>query len=795
MSARTRDRARRTPSILLATLAWSVICACAKTPGFAPFTRAQAPTDPPPIATIQLEERPALILVEREGDPAPATALVLRHGRGGPASTALSGLLLSRLEALGLRNLDARAHGLGIEISYFVGSSKDLERFFQGVRRALNSPVRADEAGVARARRELATLGALRFSGEGERAVAACSGELGVLGSLDFDLEKPEVIEKLEEARVASFRAAAAALSVVGPEQLVADASAALASSGNWPTGAPDPDPWPDSDVSLVDRDSDRRQLSVALRIADTDAAIGAAELISREGSDLLARLQNLTPAWELRRASAIARRHGACLRLDVSPPAGDPGPDSAEVARVATLIEMGAHNAFELAQPGAFDQSVLRPTEPRRAAVLAAWRALPTKPANDAPVRRSIAYLARPHDAVSSADLARGLEQSRSRIEQPSLELRERQEPGQGELWMLLASPCGATAETLSEAGALALSLQALARGADNAGVQLEPWISPDGVGLLAHAPRRSPAEGSIAHAVRVAGALGRALMSRLGGPEIGGARAKLLEELGGRRFEGLSMALDGLSPEHPSWLEPRGLWQSVSDVPTEALDRARRRLIVSPLRLGILSQAPEQARVASQQLESWLLPWRVEPRECPAVRPDAARRGEAVIAVPDDSKFEGAYVGVTLEPPGPPSARAAQLSALILNRSGGRLDKALASIGAGASAQAHALGGSRRPVVLITVRALPERLSAAVEQVRSVLEQLARGAVTPEEFAKARRELAQGEARSRFDPRRRIVDLWHGERPAELGLEALRAAQAGCVRDSHWVVSVQPR
>lgn len=794
MPAWTRDGARRSlPSFFLALAL--LLGGCSNTPRVTPFSRApSAPAEPLPLERVVLEERPTLLLVTRDGDPKPAIAFVARHGRGGASSAALLGLLSARLEALGLRGLDARPHGLGFEISALVDGPSDLKRFFAAVRRALAAPVRADEPAIARARRELSTLGALRFAGKGETAVAECSGELGIEQATELDLGKDEGIEQLEAVRSACFRVDAAAFAVLGSGELLSDAPSALSDSGEWPTGSADPDPWPDGDVTFVDRERGKRQLSVALRLSNTDAAVGVGVVLGRDDSELLARLRNLTPPWQLQRASAIARRRGACLRLDLSPPQGDPGPTGAEVGRVATLVEIGAHSAFEMAEPGALDESVLRPSDPRRAAVLAAWRALPSEPPETAPMRRTIAYVAAPGDSVSGADLERALSESRARLERPSLETRERLEPGQGELWMLLASPCGTASEAFSDAGALALVLRALARGAGEGAVRFEPWITPDGVGLLAHGPRRSPTEPATSHAVRVAGALGRTLTSRLNGVELGGARVDLLNDLGGRPFAGFAMALEGLSPRHPSWLEPRGLWQSVSELPTESLERARRGLLASRLRLSILSQASEQAPAAAAQLESWLLPWRAEPRACPNVRSEAARRGEARVEVRSDSGFEGAYVGIALGASGARSARVAQISAVILNRARGRLERALAGLGPGTSARAHALGGSRRPVLLIEVRALPERLSDAVNRVRSVLDQLALGSVTKEELWYASRELARVEARGRFDPRRRIVELWHGASIPEIEIGALQAAHSGFGQAVHWVVSVAP-
>lgn len=751
--------------------------------------------EPVPIERVVVEDRPPLTLVARGGDPQAAAAFVARHGRGGPASAALLGLVAGRLESAGVSGFEARAHGLGIELSRLVASEDELSRFFAAVQRSLAAPVRAGEPALARAKGELASLSALRFAGPGEAAVARCSGELGLgEGPAAPDLSSAAGLGWLEAVRNASFRADAAAFAVLGGEALLSAAADALEDSDSWPSEGADEDPWPESDFAAVDREGGTRQLSLALWLPDADAAVFAGASLASPGSELLVRLEHLTPAWRLTRASAIARQRGACLRLDVTPrAAGDPGPPASEVALVAALVERSARAALAQAEPGALDESVLRPSDPRRAALLAAWRGLPSGDAREEP-RRSVAYIGGPSDSLTSADLARALENARARLLRPSVEVSERLESGQGELWLLLASPCGTAAETLSDAGAFALTLRTLAENMSGRGVRFEPWITPDGVGLLAHGPRLSPSEPALTQASRIAAALGRALTAPLDGAALGSARAELLKELGGRPFPGFALALEGLAPDHPSWLEPRGLFRSVSELPTEGLERARRLLLSSPLRLSVLSSAAAQARAASIELESWLSPLRSEPRDCAVVRPEAPRRGQARVEAPRDGAFEGAYVAVALGSPGADSARIAELSALLLNRNGGLLERALASGGGAGTARAHALGGTRRPALLVDVRALPERLPDAVGRVRNALDQLARGAVRSDDYAEAARELERLELQARFDPRRRIVDLWRAEPLPQPNLAAVRAAQAGLGSAAHWVVNVVP-
>ncbi|MEJ7730193.1 MAG: hypothetical protein WKG00_13360 [Polyangiaceae bacterium] len=71
----------------------------------------------------------------------------------------------------------------------------------------------------------------------------------------------------------------------------------------------------------------------------------------------------------------------------------------------------------------------------------------------------------------------------------------------------MLLASPCGVGDEGAEDAGMTALAATAAVRSrrGKERDVQLEPWVSADGVGVLAHAAPRDGRETPEALARRV--------------------------------------------------------------------------------------------------------------------------------------------------------------------------------------------------------------------------------------------------------------------------------------------------
>lgn len=741
-----------------------------------------------------MDDRPPLAVVGRSGDPQWALAFTANHARGATLSAALAGLVGARLEARGLSGIDARAHALGFEIAWLASNADQAARFVGAVHDALQTPVRANDPALARAKREALTVRALPFAGPGDAAVAACSGDLGVLTpSHEPDLNTPAGLARLESARNAVFRARAAAFGALGPGEFLDAAADALASGEDWPTAAPDADPWPAGDTVTAEAGGNARRLSVALRIADADAAASAGAALGAPGSDLVARLAAFAPAWTLERSAAIARPRGACLRLDVAPPRGDQGPAPMEIARAAALVESSARAELARAEPGALDESLLHPTDPRRAAALAAWRALEGRD-RAGPERLAVAYVADATDTIAAPEITRAVAAARARTEKRSIELIQRVESGQGELWMLLASPCGTLLESAADAGSLSLALRAVSEAASHSGVKLEPWVSADGVGLLAHSARSDPRETPELHARRVAGILGRAFVERLEGPHVAVARDTLQTELGGQEFPAWTRALEGLSPEHPSLLEPRGTWSTVTSLTSDTLERVRRALAQAPLRLSMLANVNEhQVAAAEAELEAWLLPLRAELRACSPTGVAASRRGLLELGAPEADSREGAYIGAVLDEATPRAARALELTAFLLNRKNGLLEQALNGSRLRATARAHALGGARRPALVIEIRALPQDVPDAVARVRSLLERLAQGGVTSAELKYAEQELDRADALGRLDPRRRVVDLWRGARTAPLDLGTLRMIQASLRGASQWIVQVK--
>src|SRR5690606_2990121 len=191
-------------------------------------------------------------------------------------------------------------------------------------------------------------------------------------------------------------------------------------------------------------------------------------------------------------------------------------------------------------------------------------------------------------------------------------LDFVSRSEGGQAESWLLVASPCGTLAEQADESGLRALTVASLARGlSGKSRVSLEPWITTNAIGLLAHAP---PLRGETPdhHAARIARVLGQALAGPpLDGRDVAAVRSEHLALIG--RGPGEDLMLRVLAGEVPSFLSPLGLEADLATMSVADVQRMRAALLREPLRAAfIASGTRSQAEAAQAALSAWLAPHR---------------------------------------------------------------------------------------------------------------------------------------------------------------------------------------
>ncbi len=787
-------------SIFVLMLAGALTTACPAPPPVAPEGGPQRPSAiPPRVELMQVEHRPPISLVARLGDPYPAVAVAIHHDHGSRASAALSVLLRTRLARAGFPNVRPQSHHLGLQLQALVGSAEDASRFVTACARALNSPLAADGEEAAALGDALGSLSVPVWSGPPEAAVAACSGEFGApIGSTPSS--SPLQATEVERWRSEACSTQSVAFAALGSPEVLEAATEALRATPEWPEGPPPQDPWPAADlVGAAHGGSGPSRLSVALRVADGSAALEAARALAQPGSALLRRLHALNPPWQLTRVVGTTRPRGACIRVDLTA-AETAAPSSSTAADVAHLALQEARLALDANHDGAWslEQSVLRPADPSAAAAVAAWRAL-SGTLRAGKTRRFVSYLT--HEAPEGSDsFDRALTDAGQRWKRATLEQRARVEPGQGELWTLVASPCGTASESANTAGTAAAFVTALAAKMPVVeGVSIEPWITPDGIGLLAHGAPTDPYEQPTDHARRVGSALGRAIAAtRIEGGDLAAARGLLLDQVGTAPRPGWWLTISSLAPERPSWLEPRGTWQALTELASDAAESQRVDFVQGPLRIAVLTNwSEDQAPATVAGLQRWLRPVRAEQRQCPAVSRTSPRSGVLRIDTSEPGQPPVGYVAVPVPAATADHRREAEWTLWLLNREGGWLEQTLRTPGLASSARAHLVGGRRGAALIVELSATQDQLDQAVAQVRGLLERLAQGAATEADVQQAAAHFASRDRAASLDPRHRVIHLWQGSSSAPApDLASLHKLHRRVFRpDAHLVVLTTPR
>ncbi|MFO0757652.1 MAG: hypothetical protein U0359_14240 [Byssovorax sp.] len=803
---------RRRSSIPAALLLALLGSACGGEPPPAP----SAPPAPLPIAAPegslgrierrQIPARPRLTLISRDGDPTPAIVVSIAADLGPSVSTALAALLEARLTGAGFP-VDSRADRDALRVRLLLGDPARIPAFFAALGAAVTTPVRSDARELALVTDRLKALRRNPLDAAALLPVVACTGALGLApGEPALDLGTPKGLADLESARGTALVAARASIAVVGPAAFTAAAGAALTASPAWPEGSPADDAWPAADAAtvltgpLLDRRSAR--LTIALRTADPAVAAAAAERLGAADSPLVTRLRALPQPYRVVDLFGVARPRGGCLAVTLETsihPRDRSFETTAALAAAVARAELRAEVALG-AGPAVAGRQILTAADPRDAASRAAWWALSGVAPASTPERWALALALPPADHPSSADPSperwkAELDRALAGASQPVLERRAAVERGQGELWVLLASPCGVVEEGPLDAGlgavAMLASMEAL-RG--KAGATVEPWITTDGIGVLAHAPIRDERETPLDLARRVGDAAARAFgHGTLTVEHTAAARASALDLIGraqGKDGAAFASFAGALSPDHPSWLSPFGIWSKVASAGLEDVRFRRDALAGGPLRLAVLANTDAaEVEAAVQAAERWFSP-STGPRVCRASAPTAPRPGHYDVRLPDGAAYGQALIGAPIAAPGSPAHDLASIAVELLGGEGGALASAFQqSIG---SATARILGGSRAPALVIDVHAPPAGVAAASAEVRQAIGRLSE-TVTEADLARAYGSLERREQEGRSDPRRRLVDLWSGRAagpPPRPTLVAFRAFLAAVLRESALVV-----
>jgi hypothetical protein len=762
------------------------------------------------IAVERKDAYPSVVRIVRDGDPRPAVAMVVETSSGSYASTALAALLEARLTRAGFAGTDSRADRDSFRVRSLVESSARAAEFVNAARAALAARVTPGSPELALVARRIAALRRHPLEAPIAQAVARCTGELGALASdASIDISTADGAQQLETTRNAAYGAAQVAFSAVGAQPVVDAAAGAVHRGEAWPRGATPESAAPADDQVGVHVSSERAVGTARLTLAVSTPSADIAAAASRRAGDpegpLVTRLRALAVPFRLVEARASVRPRGGCLAVTLDTARVTPSHLVADGAALAAAL---ARQELEFARSSSLDAgavpraagwplgpaaraAVRLASDPRDAAELGGLWSLSAAGAADEKPTYAVALAIPPPTADARESpvesgapppvarrFSAALERAVAAWNAPTIVERVgRLERGQGELWLVLGSPCGALAEGSADPGMTALSLMtALAAqpGSNARGVTLEPWVAPDGVGVVAHAARAA-GESVAALTARVAEEAARVLLAApFSSGALSTARALLLNRVGdGITGEGRAMSAlaSALVPGHPSWLAPFGAWEELSNAGVDAASLRWSTLAGGPLRVAVLAnETDEQADWAARTIDRWLVRTSDGGRACAPVEPPGpAKSGTLQITLPSSpSPLWQALLGFPVPPHGTPEGMLGELTLAGLTGPDGWLVRATSAASLAATAQARLVGGSRAAALVIDVRAPEATLDAAVAQVRALLQRLRQGAIGPADLERSQALRERWELEASLDPRRRLINLWREARPA---------------------------
>ncbi|PIE06304.1 MAG: hypothetical protein CSA75_00220 [Sorangium cellulosum] len=717
------------------------------------------------ITIREYPDRPRTTIVTRQGDPAGAVAAVVLTDGTSQQSVVLAEVVRTRLQRQGITNVDVIADRLGYRVRALAATPSEVKRFLRALRNALDHPVAAQSEEASAAAKGIKALALRPLDGPELGPIAACTGALGEPASTRMiDLTKAEGVGQLEKWRKAIHGSQRIALAVVGPATLGEAVQQELDSGKPWPSVQPPSDPWPDQDhvvVYALPGSNSSPSLTVAARIAPTFAVSLLAEQVFDANGSLANRLASAT-SWRLRKTTATVRPRGACLAVTLERKlhrknavlAGD----AAHVAAILMNEIRSEASAAAMNRASVAGSRVLQAADPRDAASLAAWWSHAAKlKAGQARFATALGIpVGKLTPKAGDNTLAEKLKRTRATLQSalpqftktwthPVVERRVALEKGQGELWLLIASPCGTSAETKSDAGYTALASVAAASATDGLeGVGLEPWIAQDGVGILAHGARREN-ESATDLAKRVANAA--------------------------------SVALLGAPP------------------PAHVISQARSRL----LQAVIANEDEKQSSLAVETVDRWVVHRSGSKRKCPPISSASSATPSTTndVVLYSSERSPHALIGLAIENPTDTDALMLALLREALAGDDGILRHAYGSFSGPVRFSVHTMGQRNSRAIVLEVHCAAELLESAIQQARAVLQRLQQGAATEAHFQRALSKVEASRLSAQLDPRTRLADIWRGKTNAAASTtrKELNAWLARSLRDASLrIVRVNP-
>jgi hypothetical protein len=712
---------------------------------------------------------------------------------GAALNTALAALMATRLERAGFR-VQSRSDGIGLRVRFDNFNVEAFGAILNAWTAAANATVDGAEPGIAVARQRLAALARHPLDSAAVVPLARCSANLGVLASATLpDLTGAEGLAELERARVTALVRQRTSLAVVSDGAASDDLVHTLEANADWRSGKAAEAQWPTGPQHAAYLSAEltpgQVRLEVALRTPTAEQAVVAVKRMSQPLSALALKLAALPAPVSLVSMHATAHPHGGCVRLELAPSAGDETALPVAAARAVGLIErelsLQAHldvSAFEVTQV------IVGSGNAAEAAARAAWWTLNSgQPAGEIAVAFSALALSAhaPDDPPTdqTVDRATAVDQRyRAAIRAlppPSndaiAERRVAVERGQGSLWLLLASPCVLAEEGSWDSGrsamaAVAVSAGAVSTTAGDGAISLRPFVSPDGIGVVAHAGMSRADEPAAALARRVARALGRAVAELPRDDRaLSESKRGVLALLAHENARGYAAFARRAVPQRPSWLAPWGHIDNQAGVTIAELRARWQSTLRGPLRAALLANVDaEQATVAFDELDRWLL---IEARSKPCARDSAvdvagaAKAGDHALRA-GTAAANKVLIGVRLPAPNLEEGASdyAALTVAALDGDGGLLARTLPH----SDVSARLLGGNDARALVLEARCTSAELANCRGKLAGVLERLAKTGLTEPERTRALERAREQWFRARSEPLERLTAVWLGDQRA---------------------------
>ena len=759
-------------------------------------------------------DRPSLAVVARDGDARGAVSVAVTTSgiapeRGAEAAVALAGVIEARLAAKGIRDATVVGGWDGYRVRALVASDADGASLTEALRAAMLTTIDGDAAALASAKKKVAALARRPLPDPALLEAMRCTGEAFGLAKAS---DGPSAVE-LEAWRKAAHGLGRVAFATAGGDKLAEAVSAAMARANAWPAAAPIArEPWPtDARAEVYEAAGTVApggvRATIAVRTPTAAQAVMAAGALGDPHGPLVSRLGALDAPGRVRDVTAAAHASGGCVTVTIDIGGRELAGDAS--GRIATAVALARQELAVEVTEAPSDASAARGMatragDPRDAAERAAWWTLST-PRDGAP---TLAYSiaiglspsrdTAPTDALAMRATAIRADLDRATVawHSPVVDGRTRIERGQGELWLVLASPCGTTPEVDSDAGvgaAVALAAAEHAARAHVAGdAEVEPWIAPDGIGLIVHgAALRN--ESPTAHARRLADIAARSFAADpIHASTITPARASLVGRAAARDGRVLATLGGALAAGHPSWFAPLGTADGVGRASDEAVMLRASAMRAGPLRVGVLANADvAQADAVVQAVDRWIARRPGEVRACAPSSTSVARPGTYVVDVEAGAPSE-ATIAIALTASDDASRRSAHWIAAALDGPDGLLARALGESALARAWSAHVTAAPRATALVVRITSSNGQLDAAVAQTRALLDRLRQNGLADAERTRAAESRSRTELAAALDPRARLLSLWRGDRAAGAAptAEAIRTFAAATLRDDALVI-----